>query len=399
MGGFIDTGGSVTTNANDNKTLYKAIYLQNRESKLIYQQFASKQKDTDIPLNKGDNVEYTRYAPLGESTTYHKLTEGTNPEAEKLYSQTVTATVLEYGNYVKPSSMKWLTAFDPALGGVSLLLGQQSGKDLNWKIQNVLAEGFIGIRADSDTNYQGEITVGSGSTTVLPVFSSLPATIASGTTERSGVVVFTSGKNEGIGRTFVGAGTYTITIAALPHIPESGDTARIIDTYALTTDDRITCEIVKKGVALLEEQEAPRFEDGYYHSIIPAGRMKLDFMNDTEYINLKHYAAPKDLYRNLVGEFHNVRFHEDTAPYRHTAGTIGTKVKAGNTFMLPIFGKFAFGNIKLAGKDQEYYINPPEDTTTNPLKMYGTIGWKNIFAPLVLNSAWGVNVFCVPTAL
>lgn len=397
MAGFADTGGSITASANDNKTLYKAIYLKNREPQLVFQQFAQAQKDTDIPLHKGDNVEYTRYAPLPDSSTYHLLTEGTNPEATKLYSQKVTATVKEYGDWVKPSSLKWLTAFDPSLGGVSKLQGVQSGKDLNLKIQNVLADGFIGMRADADTNYQGEIYADGDGTATVPSFDDLPDSVESGDT---GVIVFTSGNNEGLTRTYTYASATTLTLSsALPFIPEDGDTARVCGTEGLTTGDKITPAIIKKAVALLEEQEAPLFPDTFYHAVMPRGRMKYDFMNDSEYINLKHYAAPKDLYRNLVGEFHGVRFHEDTNPYRHTAGTIGTRVKAGAIFMLSIFGSDAFGNIRLAGKDQEYYVNPPESTTANPLKMYGTMGWKNIFAPIVLNGAWGVNIFAVPTAI
>ena len=397
MTGFATTGGSVTSSANDNKTLYKAIYLKNREPLLTFQQFAQQQKDTDIQLHKGDNVEFTRYAPLPDSSTYHLLTEGTNPDATKLYSQTVSATVKEYGDYVKPSALKWLTAFDPSLGGVSRLQGVQSGKDLNLKIQNVLAEGFMGMRADSDSDYQGEITAAGTGTTTVPIWDDLPDGVGSADT---GVIVFTSGNNEGLSRTYTYASATTLTLSsALPFVPADGDTARVCGTEGLTTGDKITPAIIKKAVALLEEQEAPLFPDGYFHAIMPRGRMKYDFMNDSEYINLKHYAAPKDLYRNLIGEFAGVRFHDDTNPYRHTAGTVGTRVSAGAVYMISMFGSDAFGNIKLAGVDQEYYINPPESTTSNPLKMFGTMGWKNIFAPVVLNGAWGVNIFAVPTAI
>ena len=391
--------------AADIKTLYKAVYLKNREPKLIYQQFAAKQNDTDIPLNKGDNIEYTRYAPLNDynpdSRAYALLAEGTTPDPETYYAQTVTAVLDEYGSFLNPSSRTWLTAYDPKLGGLITLLGIQSGKTLDLKIQNVLAQGFMGLRADSDTNYQGTIVFASG-TTEIPVFDSLPTTIGSDGTSSSGVIVFLDGKNEGIVRTYVGIDTTSITLAsALPHTPTADDTAWICDTTGLTTGDKITPAMVKKAVAKLEDQEAPPFEDGYYHAIIPRGGMKYDFMNDTEYINLKHYAAPKDLYRNLVGEFSGVRFHESTSTYRHTAGTVGTYVATAVPRMVSIFGKWAFGNVKLAGKDQKFYINPPpeEGTTTNPLAMFGTLGWKNMYAPLVLNGAWGVNIFCVPTVV
>jgi len=414
MSGFEDTGGSVAraggvssgAASKDIKTLYKAVYLKNRQPKLVYQQFAAKQdNDTNIPLNKGDNIEYTRYAPLNEynpdSRAYALLAEGTTPDPETYYAQTVTAVLDEYGSFVQPSSRLWLTAYDPKLGGLISLLGIQSGKTLELKIQNILAQGFMGLRADSDTNYQGTIVFASGTATV-PVFDSLPSTIGSDGTDSQGVIVWLDGKNEGIVRTFVGVDTTSITLAsALPHTPTADDTAWIIDTAGLTTGDKITPALIKKAIAKLEEQEAPPFDDGYYHAIIPRGGMKYDFMNDSEYINLKHYAAPKDLYRNLVGEFAGARFHETTVPYRHTAGVMATYVASAVPRMISIFGKYAFGNVKLAGKDQKFYINPPpeEGTTSNPLSMFGTLGWKNMYAPLVLNGAWGVNIFCVPTVV
>ena len=384
-------GTSISTAAKDIKTLYKATYLLNREPELVFQQFAQKQANMDIPLNKGDNVEFTRYAPLATSTTYNLLAEGTAPNPEQYFAQTVTAVLDEYGNYVKPSSRLWLTAFDPKLGGLARLLGIQSGKSLDLKIQSVLAAGFIGMRADGDTTYAKDVVVTTGSSVTSVILSA-------GITPTVGVIVFTSGRCEGISRTFT-ASSDTLTVTALPQIPQQYDTARICDTTTLAAGDKITAALIKKAVAFLESQETPLFPDGFYHGVIPAGAMKYDFMNDTEYINLKHYAAPKDLYRNLVGEFDNVRFHKTTSPHKHTAADIPTYVAAGAIQMVSIFGSDAFGNIKLAGKDQVFEVCPPEFTTTNPLAMFGTMSWKNMYCPLVLNGAWGVNIFAVPTAL
>ena len=392
------SGLSTGAKANDIKTLYKATYLINREAKLVFQQFAQKQANLDIPLNKGDNVEFTRYVPLAESATHNLLVEGTEQDAEAYYTQTVTAVLDEYGNFVAPSSRVWLTAFDPKLGGLAGLLGKQASKSLDLKIQNVLANGFMGLRADGDTTYQGVVTCAASGTTTVPIFDSLPTAIAAATyTDHKGVIVFLTGVNQGITRTFVGASATTITIAALPNTPADGDTAWICDTYGLTTGDKITAELIKKVVAMLEVNETPTFEDGYYHAAIPVGGMKYDFMNDTEYVNLKHYADPKDLYKNLVGEFAGVRFHSHTHPYKHTAGTVGTYVPTAAVQMISIFGSDAFGNIKLAGKDQVFEVCPPKFTVSTPLAMKGTMSWKNMYCPIVLNGAWGINLFGVPT--
>jgi len=388
------TGISSGTAAKDIKTLYKATYLLNREPELVFQQFAQKQANMDIPLNTGDNVEFTRYAPLATAANYNALTEGDTPEPEQYYAQTVNAILEDYGNFVKPSSRLWLTAFDPKLGGLARLLGIQAGKQLDLKIQNVLAQGFMGMRADGDTAYAGVWVASSGTqtTAAMTLTANPPA---------AGVVVFTSGKNEGISRTFTGSGAVATFVlgGAIPYAATDGDTVRICSTAALAAGDKITAALIKKAVALLESQEAPLFADGYYHAVIPAGAMKYDFMNDTEYINLKHYAAPKDLYRNLVGEFDNVRFHKDTHPYKTDAGTLATYGVAKLVQMVSIFGSDAFGNIKLAGKDQVFEVCPPEFTTTNPLGQFGIMSWKNMFCPIVLNGAWGVNIFAVPTAL
>ena len=393
---FAASSTKTTTGGKDIKTLYKAIYLLNREPELVFQQFAQKQANTDMPLNKGDNIEYTRYAPLTTATNYNKLTEGLTPAGEVYYAQTVTASLEEYGNFVQPSSRLWLTAYDPKLGGLSRLLGVQAGKSLDLNIQSVIAKGFMGMLADGDTTESGEVNCTGGAVGV-PTFTILPSGIT--TSADLGVIVFTSGKNEGITRTFAAASSQSLTVSALPHVPTSGDKARVCGTAGLATGDKITAALIKKAVALLEAQETPLFPDGYYHGVIPAGAMKYDFMNDTEYINLKHYAAPKDLYRNLIGEFNIVRFHKDTHPYRHAVGAIADYVAAGAVHMVSIFGSDAFGNVKLAGKDQVFEVCPPEFTTTNPLAMYGTMSWKNVYAPIVLNGAWGVNIFAVPTVL
>ena len=396
LGAFSDTG-TITTSHKFNKTYYQAEFLEGKEYYRVFDQFASREKKAEIPKNKGDTVEFTRVAPFGLKRT--PLTEGTNPSATKVYGNTVSTTVEEYGDYVKPSKKFWYTSMDRDMAKTAFEHGISAASTIDSLIWEVVAEGGMGLRADSDANESGERSItGTSSTTTRIIWSSAMSGLGSGDT---GVVVFLTGKNYGQVREFTCDGTNPTTetvVSALDHAPASGDLIRLVTTSGLTTADVVTVELIRKAVALLESQGIPVFDDGYYHAVY-SPLQKYDFQRDDEYINLKHFAAPKDLYRNLDGEIFGVRFHKDTVPYRHTAGTIGTYVASAAVYVISIFGKGAFGNVRVSGIDQKYYINPPVSDANNPLAMYGAIGWYELCSPVVINGACIVNIFNVPTTV
>jgi len=226
--------------------------------------------------------------------------------------------------------------------------------------------------------------------------SSLPSSIADSDT---GVIVFLTGENAGLSRSFTYASSNHITLgSAVQAAPADADLARVVCTQSLTTADTISSELIRKSVAILESVGTPTFDDGFYHGVYdPLG--KYDFQRDSEWINLKQYAAPKDLYKNLEGEIYGVRFHKDNNPYRHTAGTIGTYVASGAVYILSIFGKGAFGNVRVKGVDKKFYMCPPVATADNQLAMYGSMGWYELCAPTVLDGRRIVNIFHVPTSM
>ena len=281
-------------------------------------------------------------------------------------------------------------------------LGKAEAKTIDSLIWEVVAEGGIGLRADADANESGERTIstaGSTNTTTRICWAAASAMsgLASGDT---GIVVFLSGKNYGQVRQFTCDATnptYETTVTALDHACESGDLIRLVTTMGLTTADVVTCETIRKAVALLESNGSAVFDDGYYHAVY-SPLTKYDFMRDTEWINMKHFAAPKDLYRNLDGEIYNVRFHKDNNPYRHTAGTIGTWVAGGAVYVISIFGKNSFGNVRVSGIDNKWYACPPVADPSNPLSMFGTMGYYALCCPVVLNGCNIVNIFNVPTS-
>lgn len=395
LGTFGDTYETITTSHKFEKTYYVGKFLEGRENYVVWDQFAAREKKAEIPKNAGEAVEFTRVSPFSLSRT--ALTQGTNPNATKIHGNTVSATVAEYGMFVKPSKKFWLTSMDANLAETAVEQGKASASTIDSLIWEVIAEGGIGLRADADATYGGEMTVETAGTSATAVSfdAVLPTGIAS---EDTGVAVFTDGLNYGIARAFTYEGDDSITVATLDNIPLVGEHVRLISTEGLTTGDTVTVELIRKAVALLEANGAAVFDDGYYHAVYtPLG--KYDFQRDSEWINLQHYAAPKDLYRNLDGEIFGVRFHKDTNPYRHTAGTIGTYVAGGAVYVISIFGKNAFGNVRLKGVNKKFYMCPPEATADNALAMYGTMGWYELCAPVVLNGANIVNIFHCPTTV
>lgn len=392
---FIDYG--TVVGAPFNKTYYQANFLQGKENYVVFDQFAQREKDNGIPLNAGDNVEFTRVAPFDLSRTV--LTEGTNPNATKIYGNKVTATLAEYGDYVKPSKKYWLTNMDKDLAETAVEQGKAAASTIDSLIWEAVAEGGIGLLADADSARSGErVLTGTAGTTTRIIWSVALSGLANTDT---GVVVFLSGKNYGQSRQFTCDATNPTTeaiVAALSNTPVAGDIIRLVTTEALTTADTVSCELIRKAVALLESNGSAVFDDGFYHAVY-SPLQKYDFQRDSEWINMQHYAAPKDLYRNLDGEIYGVRFHKDIVPYRHTAGTIGTYVASGAVYVISIFGKNAFGNVRLKGINKKFYMCPPEATADNALAMYGTMGWWDLCSPVVLNGANIVNIFNCPTTV
>ena len=392
LGTFGDTYETITSSHPLNKTYYNGMFLKGQQSFAVFDQFAVRQDNIDIPLHAGDNAVFTRVAPFGLSRT--ALTQGTNPNATKMKGNTVTATIQEYGDYAKFSSRYWLTSMDTKLGEAALEQGKAAAATIDSLIWEQVAENGIGLLADADSTNSGEVScVASGSSTTTIKVSSLPSGIS---TSDTGVIVFLTGENAGLARAFTYSASNTVTVSAVQGTVVNGDLARVVCTQALTTGDTVSCELIRKAVALLESNGTPTFDDGYYHAVYTA-LQKYDFQRDSEWVNLQHYAAPKDLYRNLDGEIYGVRFHNDSTPYRHTAGTIGTYVAGGAVYVLSIFGKGAFGNVRLKGVNRKFYMVPPQANTENALAMYGTMGWKDICAPTVLDGRRIVNIFNCPT--
>jgi len=115
---------------------YSKVLLDRATPSLIHNRFAQVK---DLPRNAGTNViKFRKYGVLTAATT--ALTEGVTPAGSRLSVTDITATVLQYGDYVTVSDIVDMQSYDPVLTGVAEdLLGDQAGDTLDQLCRDVIA--------------------------------------------------------------------------------------------------------------------------------------------------------------------------------------------------------------------------------------------------------------------
>lgn len=109
----------------EQKTFYEMTLLEYAKANLPHAAFGQRGKSIQIPLRSGVTVDFRKFAALSAATT--ALTEGVTPVGSNLTISHVTATVSEYGDYVRYSDKFKKTAIDDVVMATSKLLGYQVG--------------------------------------------------------------------------------------------------------------------------------------------------------------------------------------------------------------------------------------------------------------------------------
>ncbi len=157
-----DTTGTLT---GEMMTFLVDTFLSRSKAALPHAEGAKKRVH---PQNSGKAMTWNRYTPLAVATT--ALTEASNPTEANMTGSTVSATVAEYGNFVKVSSLLYGTSIDKAATEKTEVLAQNAAETLDTLVRNELAAGattqFAGgkaalsLVASSDTMSSTEIRKG-----------------------------------------------------------------------------------------------------------------------------------------------------------------------------------------------------------------------------------------------
>ena len=131
----VQTTGQASLSA-EMKTFYENTLIDMAEPQLVHDRFADKYP---IPKNNGKTIELRKYSSLAKATT--PLVEGVTPAGNMLSVTAKTATVNQYGDYIKLSDMLELTAIDNNVVQSTKLLGSQSGRTLDTITREIVNAG------------------------------------------------------------------------------------------------------------------------------------------------------------------------------------------------------------------------------------------------------------------
>lgn len=111
----------------------------------------------DIPANMGETIKFRRYGNLTAATT--PLTEAITPTGSQLSVTDITATPLQYGDYITLSDYLNFTTLDPILTETSDILGDQAGDTIDQLTRDVMVAGTT-VQFASTATARNEVAVG-----------------------------------------------------------------------------------------------------------------------------------------------------------------------------------------------------------------------------------------------
>lgn len=127
---------STTTLSSEMMTFLSADFLERSQALNIHREGLKKIKHSQ---NSGKTVTWNRYSPLAAATT--ALTEATNPGETSVTSNTVSATVKEYGMYTGVGSLLYGTSIDKAAQEKEELVAQNANETLDTLARDELFTG------------------------------------------------------------------------------------------------------------------------------------------------------------------------------------------------------------------------------------------------------------------
>ena len=144
-----------------------------------------------------------------------------------------------------------------------------------------------------------------------------------------------------------------------------GDGTAVDSRSSLDNTCKLTVDVVKKVVAILRANNAPKINGDYVAIIHPY--VAYDLMADPAWIEAHKYATPENIYEGEIGKIAGVRFVE----------TSEAKVYDGGVFGSLFIAEGAYGTTEITGGGLQTIVKQKGSAgTADPLDQRSSIGWK-----------------------
>lgn len=285
-----------------------------------------------LPRKKSTSIKFRRYNKLAVATT--PLVEGVTPDGKALTKTDITATLKQYGDFIRITDVVMDTHEDPVLQESTDILGEQAGETIDVLRAGVLKAGTNVLYANGTdrTDVNSVIAIGKLRTAIR-------------TLKRQEAKKLTK-----IAKASVGIGTTPI--------PDS--------FFAVCHADLEPDLVQLSGWTPVEKYSDPSIAiPGEIGSV-----MQIRFVLDN---NLSPWA--------------------DAGGAAATNSTLSTTGTSSDVYPILIFGANAYGVVAFGGKSgARTYVANPKASDSDPLAQRGSVGWKTYNATAILNDLWMLRI-------
>jgi len=324
---------------------YSARELLNRGlPHMVARRFAT---TTNLPKNRGQVIKFRRYLNLAAALS--PIQEGITPDGQEIQFEDVYATLQQYGDLTTLTDVIADTHEDPVLDEYLDILAEQVKETFERLLLNLLK----------------------GGTTVFYAGTGTTRATVNGVIDRGDVRKVT-------------------------RFLKKNRASMVTKINGATT--KIATEPVRAGFFAIHHTD-----------------MEPDIRDMQDFIDSENYANSNTALETECGACHGVRFlsSELFDPFLAAAtsatgttflsnGATVTAAAAPDVYPVIIFGKNAFGSVKLAGESTPNItprvFNPGEATKEDPNGQRGVISWIGWDANAILNNTWMARVESACTA-
>ncbi len=150
------------------------------------------------------------------------------------------------------------------------------------------------------------------------------------------------------------------------YCPKADGTA-VSTRSGLDNTCKLTVDVIKRCVAFMKKNNAPKINGDYVAIIHPF--VAYDLMSDPAWIEAHKYATPENIYEGEIGKVAGVRFVESSEAKVYDEEVFGTLLIADG----------AYGVTEITGGGLQTVIKQLGSAgTADPLNQRSSIGWKAI---------------------